>query len=162
MSFRLESELAEPIAAWLEEAGFAVRMEVPILGRRADLLGVRSGIVTAIEAKMKNWAEALRQAMAYQLGADQSWVAMPLAAASRAYRQRWRFQMEKVGLLAVDDRGGVRTAIPAGPSPRLLPFLKDSLLEAGELEDPMNNSEWELPEEARPVGLGPFEPREVA
>ena len=129
MSFRLESELAEPIAAWLEAAGFRVRMEVPILRRRADLLGLRRGTVTAIETKMSNWTQALRQAMAYQLGADQSWVAMPLAAASRAFRQRWHFEAQKVGLLAIDDRGGVRTAIPAGPSPRLLPFLRDKILQ---------------------------------
>jgi len=130
VSFRLESELAEPIAAWLEDAGYSVRMEVPILGRRADLLGFRPGSVTAIEAKMSNWVQALRQAIAYQLGADRSWVAMPLAAASRAYRQRWDFEAERVGLLAIDDRGGVRTAIPAGPSPRLLPFLRDKILES--------------------------------
>ena len=138
VSFRLESELAEPIAAWLERAGFTVRMEVPILGRRADLLGLRPGSLTAIEAKMNNWAQALRQAIAYQLGADQSWVAMPLAAASRAYRQRWHFEAERVGLLAIDDRGGVRTAIQAGPSPRLLPFLRDKILETGGLESPTN------------------------
>src|SRR5437870_7296294 len=129
VSFRLESELAEPIAAWLERAGFTVRMEVPILGRRADLLGLRPGSLMAIEAKMNNWAQALRQAIAYQLGADRSWVAMPLAAASRAYRQRWHFEAERVGLLAIDDQGGVRSAIPAGPSPRLLPFLRDKILE---------------------------------
>ncbi len=111
-------------------------MEVPILGRRADLLGLRAGTVTAIEAKMNNWTQALRQAIAYQLGADQSWVAMPLVAASRGYRQRWRFEAERVGLLAIDDRGGVRTAIPAGPSPRLLPFLRDKILEASATENP--------------------------
>jgi hypothetical protein len=53
----------------------------------------------------------------------------PLAAASSAYRQRWRFEAEGVGLLAVDDRGNVRTPIPAGPSPRLLPFLRERILE---------------------------------
>ena len=38
VAFRLESELREPVATWLEDAGFDVRMEVPILGRRADLV----------------------------------------------------------------------------------------------------------------------------
>ena len=127
MGFRLEAELAAPIVAWLEEAGFCVRIEVPILGRRADLLGVSDSSVTAIEMKMHNWTEALRQAIAYQLAADRCWVAMPLAAASRAYRQRWHFESENVGLLAIDDRGGVRVAIPAGLSPRLLPFLMEKI-----------------------------------
>lgn len=136
MSFHLESELAEPIATWLEAAGFRVRMEVPILGRRADLLGLNESSVTAVEMKMRDWAEAIRQAMAYQLAADRSWVAMPLATAFRAYRERWRFEAENVGLLAVDDRGGVRIAIPAGPSPRLLPFLRDQILKTNDVELP--------------------------
>src|SRR5207302_6734069 len=157
VSFRLESELAEPITAWLERAGFTVRLEVPILGRRADLLGLRPRMLTAIEAKMNNWAQALRQAIAYQLGADQSWVAMPLAAASRAYRQRWYFEAERVGLLAIDDRGGVRSAIPAGPSPRLLPFLRDKILETGGLENPMSTSEWGLLEHTHSVVHDPNE-----
>ncbi len=85
--------------------------------------------MTAIEMKMQRWVEALRQAIAYQLGADRVWVAMPLAGASRAYRQRWRFEAQAVGLLAVDDRGHVRGPILAAPSPRLLPFVREKLLE---------------------------------
>ena len=157
MSFRLESELARPITAWLEEAGFRVRMEVPILGRRADLLGLRPGSVMAIEAKMSRWAQALRQAMAYQLGADQSWVAMPLAAASRAYRQRWHFEAENVGLLAIDDRGRVRTAISAGPSPRLLPFLRDKILQETVPEN-LTKNEDDIRSEFDRDQVGPFLP----
>src|SRR5437899_5785955 len=54
---------------------------------------------------------------------------MPLSSASRAYHQRWRFEAERVGLLAIDERGGVRAPIPAGPSPRLLPFLQERLVQ---------------------------------
>jgi len=78
---------------------------------------------------MHRWAEALRQAIAYQLAADRVWVAMPLEAACRAYRQRWTFQSEGVGLLAVDNAGRVRSPILAAPSPRLLPFLRDGVRE---------------------------------
>src|SRR2546427_6664379 len=104
-------------------------MEVPILARRADLVGLRGTTVAAIEMKMNRWGEALRQAIAYQIGADRVWVAMPLAAASRAYRQRWTFEAEGVGLLAVDERGHVRGPIRAAPSPRLLPFVREKLIE---------------------------------
>jgi hypothetical protein len=150
LSFRLEADLTEPIVAWLEGAGLDVRIEVPILGRRADLLGLGTGTVTAVEMKLKNWVQALRQAIAYQLAADRSWVAMPLAGASRAYRQRWRFEVEGVGLLAVDDHGGVRTAIPAGPSPRLLPFLRDGILEATRHETEIPRAPPSLPSSAFP------------
>ena len=130
MTFALETELLEPVAAWLEASGFDVRVEVPILGRRADILGSRADRITAVELKMYDWRGALRQALAYQLAADRAWVAMPLAAASRAYRNRWRFEAENVGLLAIDDEGGVRTPIPAGESPRLLPFLQTKILDS--------------------------------
>src|SRR3989440_11716986 len=99
VAFRFEVDLREPVATWLQDAGFDVRMEVPILGRRADLVGSRGTTVTAIEMKMDRWGEALRQAIAYQLAADRVWVAMPLAAASRPDRQRWIFEAEGVELL---------------------------------------------------------------
>ncbi len=123
--FILEAELAIPVTAWLQGAGYRVEPEVAILGRRADLVGARDDALVAIELKMHDWREALRQAVAYQLAADRVWVAMPLPTASAAYRGRWRFEAERVGLLAVDDRGCVRVPIPAGLSPRLLPFLRE-------------------------------------
>jgi hypothetical protein len=127
--FRLESDLRESLETWLRAAGFEVRDEVPILGRRADLVGLRGDGVTAIEMKLYKWDQALRQAIAYQLAADWAWVAMPLSTASRAYHQRWRFEAERVGLLAIDESGGVRAPIPARPSPRLLPFVQERVLE---------------------------------
>lgn len=101
-----------------------MRQEVPILGRRADLVGVRDDVV-AVELKLRDWGEALRQAIAYQLAADRVWIAMPLATASAAHRHRWELEAEGVGLLVVDDGGGVRTPVEARPSPRLLPFLRE-------------------------------------
>jgi hypothetical protein len=130
VTFGREADLVEPVATWLEASGFDVRIEVPILARRADIVGSRAEEVTAIELKMHDWRGALRQALAYQLAADRAWVAMPLAAASRAYRNRWRFEAENVGLLAIDDEGGVRAPIPAGESPRLLPFLQTKILDS--------------------------------
>ncbi len=128
-SFDLEAQLAPPVAAWLEADGYRVRTEVPIVGRWADLVGARTGELVAVELKLRDWREALRQAIAYQVGADRAWVAMPLAAASRAYRERWRFAAEGVGLLAVDDQGGVRVPIAAGASPRFLPFVREGVLQ---------------------------------
>ena len=129
-SFTLEAQLAAPVTAWLRGSGYRVGAEVPILGRRADLVGAGDDALVAVELKLRDWRGALRQAIAYQLAADRAWVAMPLAAASSAYRARWRFEADGVGLLAVDDRGGVRAPIPAGPSPRLLPFLRERFLAA--------------------------------
>src|SRR5207245_11776737 len=129
-----ESDLREPVTRWLRHAGFDVRIEVPILDRRADVVGSRGTSVTAIEMKMHRWAEALRQAIAYQLAADRVWVAMPLGAASRAYRQRWTFLSEGERLPAIDDQRRVRRPILAAPSTRLLPFVREKVLESSHTE----------------------------
>lgn len=129
MVVRLESDLRGPVVTWLEEAGFQVQIEVPILWRRADVVGSREGSLTAVEMKLHHWRVALRQAMAYQLAADCVWVAMPLGPALQAYRQRWKFEAEGIGLIAVDDMGRVRCPIVTRPSPRLLPFLRARVLE---------------------------------
>lgn len=127
---RLKADLREPVAAWLQRAGSDVRGEVPILRCRADLLGSKGDAVTAIEMNMHDWTRALRKAIAYQIAADRTWIAMPLLVASRAYRKRWHFEAGRVGLLAVDDGGRDRAPILAGPSPRLLPFLTEKALES--------------------------------
>jgi len=131
VTFRLESDLKKPIADWLSTDGFDVHFECEILGRRADLVGHRAGCVAAVEAKLRDWREAFRQALAYQLAADRAWVAMPLDAAARAYRQRWRFEAEAVGLLAVDDSSRIRVLVAAQRSPRLLDFARSGLLAEG-------------------------------
>ncbi|MGQ0798376.1 MAG: hypothetical protein ACT4OI_11025 [Methanobacteriota archaeon] len=129
MRFRLEADLRPPVATWLRSNGFEVHDEVAMVGRRADLVGVRWGRVAAVELKVRDWSEALRQAVAYQLAADWSWVAMPLDRAARAHRHRAAFEAEGVGLLAVDEAGRVRVALPAEPSPRLLAFSRAAWLE---------------------------------
>jgi len=129
VTIHLESELLDPVTTWLQDAGFDVRLEVPILCHRADIVGSRGRALEAIELKLHQWPKAIRQAVAYQLAADRAWVAMPLTAATLAYRQRWIFEAEGVGLLAVDDRGRVRCPIPARESPRLLPFVREKVLE---------------------------------
>lgn len=133
------------MTAWLTDAGYRVDAEIPILGRRADLVGTRDDGLVAVELKLHDWAGALRQSVAYQIAADRVWVAMPLAAASTAYRQRWRFEAEGVGLLGVDDHGEVRAPIPARPSPRLLPYARERVLTR-----PAAWS-WDSPEVNRPA-----------
>jgi hypothetical protein len=169
MSFDAEAELAGPVARWLEEAGFEVQAEVPILGRRADLVGLRPDALAAVELKMRDWRRAFRQALSYQLGTDYAWIAMPLAAASRAYRERWRFEDERIGLMAIDDRGGVRVPIAAVASPRLLPFLRTTILDlcqgtldadSGDAETALDDAEIGTPGEGEDWGLISFSPRQ--
>ena len=123
-----ERDLASPVAGHFEALGFRVFAEVDIAGRWADLVAVGPEIV-AVELKLRAWREALRQATAYQLGADAAYVALPLETAQRAHGDRHAFEREGIGLLAVDEAGGVRTVLPSAPSPRRMPPLGDWLRE---------------------------------
>ena len=124
----LERDLAGPVAGHFEALGYRVFAEVEIAGRWADLVAIGPEVV-AVELKLHAWREALRQATAYQLGADRSYVALPLARAREAHRARFSFEREGIGLLAVDGEGRVRTVLPAEPSPRRMPALTDGLRE---------------------------------
>jgi len=128
----LERDLAGPVAGYFESLGYRVFGEVEIAGRWADLVAIGPEVV-AVELKLHAWREALRQATGYQLGADRAYVALPLARAQEAHRDRFSFEREGIGLLAVDGEGKVRTVLPAGPSPRRMPALTDGL--RGNLEE---------------------------
>jgi hypothetical protein len=123
----LERDLAAPVARHFKALGYRVFAEVDIAGRFADLVAMKPEDVVAVELKLAAWRRALRQATAYQLGADRSYVALPLDAARRAHRNRDAFEREGIGLLAVDDAGGVRTVLRASASPRGWPPFTDAL-----------------------------------
>src|SRR5437870_9443410 len=104
VAFGVESDLREPVATWLCHEGFDVRMEVPILGRRADLVGSRGTTVAAIEMKMHRWVEALRQAIAYNseptsFGLRCRWRTHPghIASAGRSRRRESDFSLSTTG-----------------------------------------------------------------
>ncbi len=113
-----------PLARHFESKGLRAIAEVPVAGRRADLVAVGDGEIVAVELKVARWFEAVRQAVSYQIWADRAYVALPFPRALKVYRHRDRFDAEGVGLLAVLD-GQVRTFLTAAPSPRLFPALSD-------------------------------------
>lgn len=125
-----ERNLLGPVASHFVGLGYEAFAEVEIAGRWADLVAVSDEEVIAVELKLRAWREAIRQAMAYQLGADRAFVALPLGRAHQAYRGRLAFEREGIGLLAVDDRGSVRMILPPSSSPRRMPPLTDAVREA--------------------------------
>ena len=122
-----ERDLLGPVASHFQDLGYEAFAEVEIAGRWADFVAVSDEELIAVELKLRAWREAIRQAMAYQLGADRAFVAMPLVEAHQAYRGRFAFEREGIGLLAVDDAERVRTVLNPAPSPRRFPPLTDSL-----------------------------------
>jgi hypothetical protein len=123
----LERDLAAPVARHFKALGYRVFAEVEIAGRLADLVALGPGRIVAMELKLHAWRQAVRQAMAYQLGADWAYVALPLRRAQDAYRSRHALEGEGIGMLAIDVEGGVRTVLAAQRSPRQLPSLREHL-----------------------------------
>jgi len=125
---RLEEDLRPRVEAYFRGRGFRVHHEVFLLERWIDVLAVK-GDVVAVELKIRDWRQALKQAVMYQLAADYSVVAMPWENAFAAHRHRWRFEEDGVGLLAV--RGDeVRVLLDPEYSARKLAWLNDLLTEA--------------------------------
>ena len=131
-----ERDLAGPVAGHFTSLGYRVFAEVGIAGRYADLLAYRPEEIVAIELKLEDWKGALRQGMAYQLGADRAFVAMPLARVQDVWRRRDAFEREGIGLLAIDPLGRVRRVLPAEFQTRQFPPMRDRL--QGLLQEAVN------------------------
>jgi hypothetical protein len=149
----LEAWLREPVRAHFESQGGSVRHEVPLHGRIADLVvASEEQELVAVELKLQDWQEALKQAMHYQLAAHRSYIAMPLDHAIVPLRSRSRLERQGVGLLGVHPLGEVRTLLEARPSARRLPFLTEHALD-----------KWfRAPQEARALQIVPAQPAAVA
>jgi len=61
------------------------------------------GAVVAVEAKLKDWKKALRQAYRNHLFADRVYVALPSAHASSAIKNISQFRQTSVGLIVWED-----------------------------------------------------------
>lgn len=127
---RLERELAAPVARHLRSQGYSTFLEVPFNGRIADVLGIQGDEVVAVELKLRDFRAAHRQAMAYSVGCQRTYVGVPLPTALTCLRKhRFAFQESGTGLLAVNmPEGDVRELLPARlHENRFLPYLADGL-----------------------------------
>lgn len=126
----LERDLAPPVVTHLESLGYATFEEVYFNGRIADIIATKGEEVVAVELKLRDYREAHRQALAYQVGCHKTFVALPLDAALLALRKhKHAFDTSGAGLLAVQmPEGDVRELLAAKHHEgRFLPFLADAL-----------------------------------
>jgi len=126
---RLEEDLRPIVDQYFRGRGFRTYHEAFLLERWIDLLAVKD-VVVAVELKIHDWKQALKQAVMYQLAADYAFVAMPFETAFTAYRHRWRFEDDGVGLLAVRGEE-VRVLLEPEASLRRLPWLAEDLRAEG-------------------------------
>lgn len=74
-----ELSIVEAVSGYLYDMSFRTVTELPFLQRRIDIVGYKStqDTLVAVEAKVKNWQTAVRQAITCLLFADEVYIAMP-------------------------------------------------------------------------------------
>ena len=83
---------------------FLVLSEIQIGSKIADIIITNRKISTiiAIELKVKNWKDAFRQAMNYQLWAKKSYIALPKNNIKMPLKNKNMFTEYGVGLISID------------------------------------------------------------
>ncbi len=114
----LESDLVEAASAGiLAEWGareYRLAREFDYRRGRVDIIGVcEKGYLTAFEAKLTRWRDALHQAYRSTTFANFAYVVLPIAIARRAMKFELEFERRGVGLIAVE--GNVVTIVFAAP-----------------------------------------------
>jgi hypothetical protein len=71
--------IVEIVTNYLGDKSYQIVTELPFLQRHVDIVGydMHTRTIVAIEAKVKNWQSALRQATTCLLFADEVYIAMP-------------------------------------------------------------------------------------
>lgn len=112
-----EMELYSPVMGLFKEAYF-ITSEVPLGPKRIDLVCASEdlGKIIAVEVKVKNWKKAIRQALTYQLCADETYVAIHQRYSNSIERQK--FEDLGIGLIIVKTDKHAEIAIPAKLSQR--------------------------------------------
>ena len=95
--------LVETVFDYLNVKSYKTVKELPFLQRRVDIVGykLRNDALIAVEAKVKNWQAAVKQAITCLLFADEVYIAMPTEYIHRvAQSEIFKFG---IGLLEVNS-----------------------------------------------------------
>ena len=87
-----EKEMLWPVEDFLKKQGYAVYHEVPLLSKKIDLIGVKSGFndILAVELKVSKWKKALEQAITDRLCANRVYVAISSKYIHRVKKELFR------------------------------------------------------------------------
>jgi hypothetical protein len=94
---------------WRSEHKIRHTTELRITRNRADIVFFEEtpdgdvGTIIAVEAKLKNWRQAIQQAYRDRLFADRVYVALPSEHASSAIENISQFRQTSVGLIIWED-----------------------------------------------------------
>jgi hypothetical protein len=121
-----ESELVEKLRAHFEASGYVVASEVNFLLRRIDLVCIhrRTKQVVSVEAKVRDWRRALRQAKTCLLCSDKVLIAVPEGLERRidlGLLSEWG-----IGLIVVGSR--IRKVMESAPAALVDPVHRSEVV----------------------------------
>ena len=124
-----ELQVVAAVSRYLQSAGYATAEEFPLLGRVADIFGVREdgSELVAIECKERDWRRALRQAERYRAAADSVFIAMPAHAVTDNVTQA--AATVGIGILGVTGHSQVHVLAGSASRERLMQPLRERALE---------------------------------
>ena len=102
---RSEADLCDAIGAWLRAERHEVFYEVPLGKGRPDVISIKGGSITAIEAKLTDVDGVIKQGMRAAALIDIAWLALPIRGASEAV-----LALERIERRAIDR--GRRLSLP--------------------------------------------------
>ncbi len=110
------------IESQLGHSGVIVITELPFLQRRVDIVALQpsDSRIIAVEAKVKNWGDAVRQAVPCLLFADEVYIALP-----QEFSHRVRHDViEQYGIGLIQVNSQVEVLIPPVRSPYCTPYYR--------------------------------------
>jgi len=118
-----EFELLRFCDQYFRDQGFLTQVEVPFLLKVADLFCFHegNGECVAVEVKVRNWRQALAQALVYQMMADQVYIALFNEHTKSVDHSL--LLSKGVGLLTIDASGKVDLILEAPASPRRVSYF---------------------------------------
>lgn len=124
-----ESALYPVIAAHLRHLGYTCWREASFLGSWIDVYGrSQHGQTVSVEAKVKDWKRALRQAELVRNSAERVFVAVWAPYVHRALTESARAEFERTGVGLLSVNGHCEVMIEARSRP---PRYPDSVLTSG-------------------------------
>lgn len=98
-----ENELATKFKKHIENLGYEVVREVPFMSRCIDAVLIKNGKYRSVEHKLHNWRKALEQARTHQIGADKSYICMPVPTMGFVDDFIKGLKRRGIGLIAFDN-----------------------------------------------------------
>lgn len=94
----------ESILSFIQNEGYLPFVQIPHLIGCIDFVGIKDSECLVIEGKVNKWKNALKQALKYGYGAEETYIALPNPTAGNvASKHRKTFEKYGVGIIEVAE-----------------------------------------------------------